>query len=214
MDAFRNFAKAKGVAYYGEALGNTFGTLFWIRGANTVASLTTMFVERLDFETHPELKVDAQGRDWPLLFRTLRGALKQSWMQQWTEQQQQPEFTAPTGADPLPDVDHPVYSEGDNLLHKLFLIPDLGSFIEEEQMFESFLKRAYGDEVTLLEAKERFQHGTMCVSDVSTGPNFFAKHNTVLELKDRLVNKFVLIWERDENSEGAATSGSEDKRGG
>lgn len=132
-DAFRNFAKAKGVACCSEALRNVFAAMFWIRGTNTVASLTTMFVERLDLNAHPELKVDAQGRDWPGLFRTLRVALEQNWRAQWTEHQQQHKLTAPTGAEPLPDVVHPVYSEGDNLLHKLFLIPDLGSFIEEKK---------------------------------------------------------------------------------
>lgn len=212
MDAFRSFARVKGFDYYRETLEGLIVSLAFTIGDDTFETLAPLFVERLDIGAHPELRVDGEGRDWPLLFRALRVLLKNRWGREWREWQRQPELTARTGVEALPDIQHPVYSEGDELLHKLFLLPDLGIFIEGESMFESFFKLAYGNEVALGEAKERFLDGTMCVSDGSTGPNFFTKHDSVLALKDRLLIKFTLVWDRDDNSAGTATSGSADEQ--
>ena len=43
-------------------------------------------------------------------------------------------------------------------------------------------------------------------------PYLFAKHDSVLALKDLLLIKFAVVWDRDDNSEGTATSGSADEQ--
>lgn len=221
IDVFRHSAKAKGVGYYGNILAEMFLVFGWVGGpqAITIPSLTAMFVERLDVGT--ELTTDDGDREWKTLFSALHMRLKNSWDHQFSSRNsgQQPEITAPTGVDPgvcpLPDIIHPVYSEGDELLHKLFFLlrdSDLDSFIEEEEMFKDFFKLAYEKNLKDDERRARFKKGTMCVSDVSTGLDFFIKHKSVLELKEKLVCKFALVWDKDENSEEASTSGSEDER--